>query len=262
MKFFKVFLFIFLCFIPICFYSQSPFDSSGYNLGKTNKTGSLDSHIYMGIGFSNFSGEYLPTTEILNPSYDNLFLSGDFYFGLGYYITNNLSIGLESGVSFNTLNSENPYYLEAGYLSTLDNFWSWLTPYWLNDWGYNSKTPTKIALEYYEIPVRLYLKFSTLGSFIRWIALEGFIGLDFTFTRLETSFYRESSSYPGRLYWNGSVSQTFFSPNFTAGARLALAFIGLEYSYHLPIGQYTQGFNYFQNTKHRLSVGFTLNMVT
>lgn len=258
MKFSKVFLCIFLLFLPLSFYAQS---SSGYSYGKSKQAGHLDSHFYLGIGFSNFSGSYLPTTEILDPSYDNLFLSGDFYFGLGYYVTNSISFGVETGFSFNTLNSDNLYYLEAGYLSELDAFWSWVSPSWLNAWGYTSKTPTKIFVDYYEIPIRFYLKFSSLGSVIRWISLEGFIGIDLTFTHVETSFYKQNP-YNNYLYYSSTISQTYFSPNFTTGARLTLAFIGIEYSYHLPVGQYTQGFNYFQNTKHRISVGFSLNMVT
>lgn len=266
MKFSKLVLsFLSLFFFSLMVYPQSPFDVPGYSMGKSGIKGSMDSHFYAGIGFSNFSDNYLPTTQILDPSYDNLFLSGDFYFGLGYYITNNISLGAEMGFSFNTLDStgySNPYYLEAGYLPILDSFWSWMTPAWLSAYGYNEETPVKMLVEYYEIPIRFYIKFSSLGSSIRWIALEAFTGIDLTFTHVQTYFYKAYPTGSNHLFFSQKVSQTYFSPNFTAGARLTLAFIGFEYSYHLPIGQYIQGFNYYHNIEHRISVGFSINMVS
>jgi hypothetical protein len=230
---------------------RSPSATQGYNVGKGGSKGNTDYHFYMGTGTSNLYNDYVPLSGFTGT---NLTSSFDTYLGVGFYTTPSLAFGIESGISVSWL-SAGRFRHQASDLAGMGDFWDWATPEFLDQYGFAPDTATDTRIFNTEIPIRFYAKLAPLGRSIRFLAIQGFVGFDIVFTEVTTSFYTEEA---GRARVD-QVDMGYIAPNFTAGLRLSLAFLGIEYSYHMGLSDAYKDFNFYKNQAHRFSIGFTFN---
>lgn len=265
-KFFRLLLF-FLTFslaLP-SFYARSLI------LDTYGRKGSIDYNIFVGLSLSNLSNQLMPLSK--PDQKDFLSYSLDTMFGIGYFLTNQISLGFESGFSMNTIDpfgsSKNPSYSPSD-LSSMNGFWGWLTPSWLSSHNISFDSIASGQLLNMEIPLLLYFKFSFIGkffqkvmireisfsSYFRILTLQFFTGINLSFTKVTSSFYQKIGE---NLVEICNVPYNYFLTEFVVGLRFSIAFLSIQYFYHQGLNSEYLNYDYYKNRSHRISIGLILN---
>lgn len=262
----------FFSFLFIIFFINScPAYGRSLILDMYGRKGSIDYDIFVGLSLSNLTNQPMPLYAP-NQS-DFLSYSLDTMLGIGYFLTNEFSMGIESGFSLNTINPFGAYKNPSYSISDLQNmgsFWGWLTPNWLSSNSIPFDSLASSQLLNMEIPLLIYYKFSFVGKFFQKVAirkvsfssyfriltLQLFTGFNFSITKINTSFYQP---FENSLFEISDTSHSYFLTEFLVGARLSLAFLSLQYFYHLGLNSNYSHYSYYQNRSHRISIGLILN---
>lgn len=264
-KLFKVFIFLLFSFNTHLSYTRS------IVLDMYGRKGSIDYDIFVGLSLSNLANHTMPLPAP-NQS-DFISYSLDAMLGIGYFFTNEFSLGLESGFSLNTIDPfgshKNPSYSISD-LSSMGSFWGWLTPDWVNANSIPTDSIASGRLLNMEVPLLIYYKFSFVGkffqkasvrkisfsSYFRILTLQLFTGVNFSFTKVSTSFYQPVENPLKEVL---ETSNNYFLSELLLGARFSIAFLSLQYFYHLGLNPKYSDFDYFKNRSHRISIGLILN---